>query len=266
MYANGKGVPKEEAKAVEWYQKAAAQGEADAQCFVGCCYAQGLGTAKNFDEARKWLGLAAAQGAPNARYRLRLLFFEKHSILKWRYACITAAGYALLIVHCVRVPISISGFAIAAFLIILSATAVVFVAAVVALEKFGVEALDEKETGEVKERIFSWLKREPWRFLLIPAEDGFFLLPLLYIGINPTSAAVAGFLFAAAHYPLYPWRYCVPKGIAYFFVALFILPYGIWSVVVAHLFLDVAVFVLLLLARLEGKPTWQQLLRALRTE
>jgi hypothetical protein len=99
------------------------------------------------------LGLAAAQGASNARYRLRLLFFEKHSILKWRYACITTVGYALLIVHGVRAPISISGFAIAAFLIILSATAVVFVAAVVALEKFGVEALDEKETGEVNERI-----------------------------------------------------------------------------------------------------------------
>jgi uncharacterized membrane protein len=71
---------------------------------------------------------------------------------------------------------------------------------------------------------------------------GFFLLPLFYVGISPVSAAVAAFLFAVAHYPVFPWRYCIPKGIAYFFVALFILPHGIWSVVVAHLLVDVGLF------------------------
>ena len=93
-----------------------------------------------------------------------------------------------------------------------------------------------------------------------------FLLPLLYIGITPVSAGVAAFLFALAHYPLFPWRYCVPKGVAYFFVALCILPYGIWSIVVAHLIVDVTTFVLILFLQLEGRPTWRRLLRVLRTE
>ena len=30
MYANGQGVPKDDAKAVEWYRKAAANGDSDA--------------------------------------------------------------------------------------------------------------------------------------------------------------------------------------------------------------------------------------------
>jgi len=82
------------------------------------------------------------------------------------------------------------------------------------------------------------------------------------IWLNPPDAL----LFAVAHYPVFPWRYCIPKGIAYFFVALFILPHGIWSVVVAHLFVDVGLFAFLLLAKVEGKPTWHRLLRVLRTE
>jgi hypothetical protein len=51
-----------------------------------------------------------------------------------------------------------------------------------------------------------------------------------------------------------------------FFVALFILPYGIWSVVVAHLFVDAGLFAILLLTKVEGKPTWNRLIRILRTE
>src|SRR5207302_8887404 len=131
--------------------------------------------------------------------------------------------------------------------------------------KLGLKGPDEKETTALSERLLSALKQAPWRFVLIPAEDGFFLLPLLYLGISLPSAAVAAFLFAAAHYPVFPLRYCIPKGVAYFLVALLILPYGIWSVVVAHLFLDVALFGLILLAKVEGKPTWRRLIRVMRT-
>ena len=127
------------------------------------------------------------------------------------------------------------------------------------------KGLDEREAQLVKDSIDSALKKEPWRLLLVPAEDGFFLLPLLYFGITPISAAIASALFAAAHYPLFPWRYCVPKGVAYFFVALFILPLGIWSVVLAHLIIDLTLFIISLLFQVEGKAIWHKLLRALRT-
>jgi hypothetical protein len=114
--------------------------------------------------------------------------------------------------------------------------------------------------------LFSFLKKNPLKFLNIPAEDGLFLLPLVFIGINPISAAVAALLFGAAHYPSFPWRYCVPKSLAYFFVALFVLPYGIWSVVVAHLLVDVAVFGALGMGKIEGKSTWQRLFKILGTK
>jgi hypothetical protein len=186
--------------------------------------------------------------------------------LKWRNAGITTLGCALLIFHAFHTPISVNGIAIAAFLGILAASGVAFIAAIAVMERFGMKGLDEKEADATSERLFSMLKRQPWRFLLVPAEDGMFLLPLLYIGISPVSAAVAAFLFAVAHYPAFQWRFCIPKGMAYFFVALFILPYGIWSVVVAHLIVDVGLWAVVLLAKVEGKPTWRRLLRVLRTE
>jgi len=262
----GEGVAKNEIEAVQWFQKATDQGYVFGQYHLGICYAEGLGTPKDLDAARKWLKLAADQDCPDARYRLRRLFFQKHAILKWREAVISTLGYALLINHWLRAPVSINGLAIIAFLVVLAGSCLTFIAIMAGLEKLGVKGLDEREAHEQNERFFCGLKKDPWRFLLIPAEDGFFLVPLLYIGVNPTSAVVAALLFATVHYPAFPWRYCVPKGIAYFFVALFILPLGIWSVVVAHLFVDVALFVLMLLTRLEGKPTWGRLFRALRTE
>jgi prepilin-type N-terminal cleavage/methylation domain-containing protein len=232
----------------------------------GVCFAEGLGTNRDFDEARKWLQLAAQHNCPDAKYRLRLLFFQKHSILKWRDACITTLGYALLVFHAFHAPFSMNALAIVAFLGILVVSGVVFIVAMAVIERFGMKGLEDKEADMATERLFFMWKKEPWRFLEVPAEDGFFLLPLLYLGVSPISAAVAASLFAVAHYPAFPWRYCLPKGMIYFFVALFILPYGIWSIVVAHLLVDAGIFAFLLLAKVEGKPTWHRLLRVLRTE
>jgi hypothetical protein len=175
-------------------------------------------------------------------------------------------GYALLVYQWFSAPVSINGSAIAAFLLILAAICLLFAIGIVALEKIGIKQPDEKEVHDLNERLFESLKRQPWRFLFIPAEDGFFLLPLLYVGINPVSAAVAALLFACIHYPVFPWRYCVPKGVVYFFVALFILPHGIWSVIVAHFLVDVSMFGLGFLSKIEGKPILRRLARMIRTE
>ena len=50
MYATGRGVAKNEARAVQLCQAAADQGDAGAQCALGVMYATGRGAAKN--EAR----------------------------------------------------------------------------------------------------------------------------------------------------------------------------------------------------------------------
>ena len=57
-------------KARAYYEKAAAQGDADAQNNLGGLYARGDGVKKDLKKAREWLEKAAAQGNENARRTL----------------------------------------------------------------------------------------------------------------------------------------------------------------------------------------------------
>ena len=50
-----------------WFRKAAAQGHADAQFYVGWLYWKGQGAAQNDEEAMKWYRKAAAQGHERAQ-------------------------------------------------------------------------------------------------------------------------------------------------------------------------------------------------------
>lgn len=61
MYAEGQGVPKDEAEAVKWYRKAAEKGFAKAQQKLGDMYKDGRGVAKDAAEAKKWHNEAAKQ-------------------------------------------------------------------------------------------------------------------------------------------------------------------------------------------------------------
>ena len=58
-YANGEGVPEDDAEAVKWYRLAAEQGLAPAQSYLGIMYGQGDGVPENYAEAAKWCRLAA---------------------------------------------------------------------------------------------------------------------------------------------------------------------------------------------------------------
>ncbi len=51
MYRNGKGVTKDYKKAVEWYTKAAEQGDAYGQCNLGTMYLFGNGVTKDYKKA-----------------------------------------------------------------------------------------------------------------------------------------------------------------------------------------------------------------------
>jgi len=62
MYAEGRGVPQDEAAAVYWYRLAADQGLAQAQFNLGVMYAEGRGVSQDAAEAARWYRLAAAQG------------------------------------------------------------------------------------------------------------------------------------------------------------------------------------------------------------
>ena len=64
MYANGKGVAKNEAEAVKWYRKAAEQGHASGQCKLGFMYANGKGIAKDEAEAIRWYRNMPSRATP----------------------------------------------------------------------------------------------------------------------------------------------------------------------------------------------------------
>ena len=67
MYANGEGVPRDDAEAVQWYRLAAEQGIASAQFNLGVMYANGEGVPQDYVSAHMWLNLAAATGDEDAR-------------------------------------------------------------------------------------------------------------------------------------------------------------------------------------------------------
>ncbi|MFP6810966.1 MAG: tetratricopeptide repeat protein, partial [Pseudohongiellaceae bacterium] len=62
MYANGEGVPENDAEAVKWYRLAAEQGYAHAQSNLGSMYDNGRGVPQNNVRAYIWYSVAAAQG------------------------------------------------------------------------------------------------------------------------------------------------------------------------------------------------------------
>jgi TPR repeat protein len=62
MYANGRGVPKDDATAVRWYRKAADQGLADAQFNLGIKYELGRGVAKDDATSVLWYRKAVRSG------------------------------------------------------------------------------------------------------------------------------------------------------------------------------------------------------------
>jgi TPR repeat protein len=71
VYAAGTdGTPRNEAKALELFEKAAAQGHVRAQINAGTMYYRGQGTARDLIKARAWLEKAAAQNDPYALYAL----------------------------------------------------------------------------------------------------------------------------------------------------------------------------------------------------
>ena len=68
-------VEKNEEEAVNWYRKAAEQGNADAQNSLGGCYYYGDGVEKNEEEAVNWYRKAAEQGYAVAQTNLANIYY-----------------------------------------------------------------------------------------------------------------------------------------------------------------------------------------------
>jgi hypothetical protein len=70
LYARGQGLPKDYRLAIQWYRRAADQGDTLAQFQLGVLYANGQGVARNYEEAVLWYRRAADQGDAVAQFNL----------------------------------------------------------------------------------------------------------------------------------------------------------------------------------------------------
>ena len=66
MYADGRGIFKDDAEAVRWYRMAAEQGSTTAKFKLGSMYADGRGVLKDSVIAHMWLNIASANGEEDA--------------------------------------------------------------------------------------------------------------------------------------------------------------------------------------------------------
>ena len=72
-YYYGNGISQDYAEAVKWFRKAAEQGDASAQTWLGICYYNGEGVSQDYAEAVKWYRKAAEQGHYRAKFMLKVL-------------------------------------------------------------------------------------------------------------------------------------------------------------------------------------------------
>jgi TPR repeat protein len=90
LYANGYGVPLDDAQALKWYMLAAEQNHGQAQCNIAVMHANGWGVPMSETEAMKWYLLAAENGVTDAQINLGTMYqngfsIEKNEVeaLKW---------------------------------------------------------------------------------------------------------------------------------------------------------------------------------------
>jgi len=80
MYAEGKGVARDDKLALSWFLKAAEQGDAMAQYDAAVSYVSGIGVDPDFVAAAKWFRRAADQGMAYAQLNLGLLYAAGHGV------------------------------------------------------------------------------------------------------------------------------------------------------------------------------------------
>ena len=79
-YENRQLVQQSDAEAVTPYAKAAEQGDAQAQTWLGWMYSNGKGVPQNYEEAAKWYFKAARQGNATAQNNLGLMYQQGQGV------------------------------------------------------------------------------------------------------------------------------------------------------------------------------------------
>eukprot|EP01113_Clastostelium_recurvatum_P029831 TRINITY_DN3608_c0_g1_i1.p1 TRINITY_DN3608_c0_g1~~TRINITY_DN3608_c0_g1_i1.p1 ORF type:complete len:716 (-),score=161.54 TRINITY_DN3608_c0_g1_i1:8-1849(-) len=82
MYQNGYGVERDNATAVEYFRKAAEKGNLHAQTSLGVLYLQGWGVEQSYAEAYKLFKLAADKGYADAQMHLGQMFYYAWHVKK----------------------------------------------------------------------------------------------------------------------------------------------------------------------------------------
>ena len=81
-YITGAGVLEDHAQAVQWATRAAEQGLADVQYFLGNMYANGEGVPQDRAQAIQWCTRASEQGHAQAQYKLGCIYANGEQIIK----------------------------------------------------------------------------------------------------------------------------------------------------------------------------------------
>jgi TPR repeat protein len=82
LYLNGLGVAPNPHEAMRWFRKAAEQGNSDAQFAIGVMYGTGDSVQLDYAEAMKWYLKAAEQGNSEAQYNIGALYYNGLGIPK----------------------------------------------------------------------------------------------------------------------------------------------------------------------------------------
>jgi len=61
---------------MEWYQKAAGQGDVYSMHNIGFFYQKGQGVPVDYAKAEEWYGKAAAKGFQNSQYNLAVMYYN----------------------------------------------------------------------------------------------------------------------------------------------------------------------------------------------
>ena len=81
-YNHGHGVNKHLQKAVDWYRKAAEQGDTRAQTNLGFMYTKGQGVAQDYKAAVNWYRKAAKQGYALAQFNLGTMYAKGQGVVQ----------------------------------------------------------------------------------------------------------------------------------------------------------------------------------------
>lgn len=80
MYSEGRGVDRDDAKAVDWMQKAAEQGNARAQYGMGYLFSTGKGVPEDKVNATLWYTKAAEQGHLESQFHLGWIYYHGQDV------------------------------------------------------------------------------------------------------------------------------------------------------------------------------------------